>query len=291
MKNNDFKSTFSLLNVDYVRLNKNWNYRNVISPFYRIYLIDEGYGSLGSGQEGVTLEKGYLYLIPSFTVCNHQCPETLGQFYAHIIEETAEGQSMFAGGRKIEKIASQPSDFEYFKRLLHLNPGRGLPRSDNPQYYEKPVTLSSFQEQNNYLTLSAHVETRGLIMMLLSRFLTSGLPQIEGKQKVPSKISETINFMLANLQQPLTVESLSAMAGLNSNYFSRLFLRYTGMRPLAYLQAKRIERAQFLILTTKLTLSDIAAETGFESLSYFSRVFKSVTGHSPTSHKLFNRIV
>lgn len=291
MNNTDFKSTFSLLNVDYVRLNKNWNYRNVISPFYRIYLIDDGYGSLGNGDEGLTLEKGYLYLIPSFTMCDHHCPESLGQFYAHIIEETIDGQGLLAAVKEIRKIPSQPSDFEYFQRLLQLNPGRGLRRSDNPHDYGKQLTLNSFRERNNFMSLSAYIETKGLMMMLLSRFLVSS-PQHPGAgQKIPAKIVDAMNFMQVNLHETITVEMLAFRAGLNVNYFSRLFLRYTGMRPLVFLQVARVKRAQLLIVTAGLSLSEIATETGFESLSYFSHIFKKITGQPASRYKALNGIV
>ncbi|RZL16108.1 MAG: helix-turn-helix domain-containing protein, partial [Pedobacter sp.] len=48
----------------------------------------------------------------------------------------------------------------------------------------------------------------------------------------------------------------------------RLFLQYTGERPLAYVQQKRIERAQYLITTTDKTHSEIAEETGFENVPH-----------------------
>lgn len=291
MNNTDYKSTFSLLNVDYVRLNKNWNYQNVISPFYRIYLIDDGGGSLGNGDEALTLEKGYLYLIPSFTMCDHHCPDSLGQFYVHIIEENSDGQLLLATGKKIVKIPSQPSDFEYFQRLLQLNPGRGLRRSDNPRDYEKQLTLNSFQERNNFMPLSAYVETKGLIMLLLSRFLTTDQQHAAVAQKIPAKILDAMNYMQVNLHETITVEMLAARAGLNVNYFSRLFLRYTGMRPLVFLQVTRVERAQLLIVTAGLSLSEIAVETGFESLSYFSHIFKKVTGQSASRYKALSGIV
>ena len=60
--------TFSLLNIDHVQLNRSWNYKNVISPFYRLYLIDGGTGALSNPEQSLKLEKGYLYLIPSYTL-------------------------------------------------------------------------------------------------------------------------------------------------------------------------------------------------------------------------------
>jgi len=291
MDNEGFKSIFSLLNADYVQLNKNWNYRNVISPFYRIYLIDDGYGLLGEEDSGHVLEKGYLYLVPSFTLCSHHCPKHLSQFYVHVLEESTDGTSLFSSGRKIYKIRSEPEDTIRFKRILQLNPGRDLRRSDNPREYEKQPTLAGFQKKNNLIPLSDYIETKGLILELIARFLRLEYFQPAEPKKIPSKILDSINYILTHLQHNLTVEHLADRVSYNANYFSKIFTSYTGERPLVYIQKKRIERAQYLIIATNLTLSEIATETGFDSLSYFSRTFKNITGQTPTEYKKINSVV
>lgn len=291
MNNNDFKSTFSLLNADYIKLNKSWNYHNVISPFYRIYLIDDGHGSLGNGGDDLKLEKGFLYLIPSFTLCNHHCSHFLSQYYIHVLEENSNGISLFSSNRKIHKIESTAADDTTFKRILKLNPGRGLGKTENPKDYDKPPTLDHFQQRNNLIPLADHIETKGLILQLIARFLKEEHFKVSLDRKIPSKILDAINYIQTNLQTNITVAQLADRANQNANYFSRTFLDYTSERPLAYLQKKRIERAQYLLLSTSLPLSEIAIETGFESMSYFSRSFKNITGLTPTHYKMNNSIV
>ena len=60
---------------------------------------------------------------------------------------------------------------------------------------------------------------------------------------------------------------------------------------LAYIHKKRIERAQYLIITTDFPLSEVAAETGFKSQTYFPRTFKEITGQTPTQYKKINSVV
>ncbi len=291
MNNTEFKSTFSLLNADYIKLNKNWNYHHVISPFYRLYLIDDGHGSLGSDDDDLILEKGFMYLIPSFTLCNHHCQSFLSQYYIHVLEQNRDGQPLFSADRRVHKIESNEADHKIFQRILKLNPGRGLGKSENPKDYDRPPTLDLFQQRNNLISLGSYIETKGLILQLIARFLNDDKPNSVETKKIPSKILDAIHYIQTNLQANITVEHLAERAHQNTNYFSRIFLNYTGERPLAYLQKKRIERAQYLMLTTSLPLSEIAIETGFESLSYFSRMFKKTTGLTPTHYKLNNSIV
>ncbi len=286
-----FKSTFSLLNVDHVRLNKSWNYKHIISPFYRLYLIDEGHGTLSNPTQNVTLERNCLYLIPSFTPCSYYCPDYLSQYYLHILEETFDEVSLFMSNRNIFKIPANDGDFVHFKRLLALHPERGLLKSENPEDYEKRPIILGFQELNNQLSLSDYVETQGIILQLLARFIGTTEFRSKPENLISYKIAETIRYIQNNLQTQLTVELLAEKANQNADYFSRIFKETTGERPLAYVQLKRIERAQFLTITTDLTFNEIAVETGFESLAYFSRTFRKVTGQTPSTYRRNNRRV
>lgn len=283
------KGSFSLLNVDYVQLNENWNYKNVTSTFYRIYLIDDGNGILYNPGNSCTLEKGYLYMIPSFTTCNYYCPHSLSQYYISFIEEAPDGTSLFTYNRRILKVPAVAVDLELFKRILELNPDRGLKRSEDPKVYEKYPVLQSFRELNNYMQLSAYVETQGLILQLLSRFLTPDCFQ-SPKTAIHSRILDAINYIQTNLHKPLTVAHLAQRANQNADYFSRLFKDSTGERPLSYIQLTRVERAQFLLMNTDLPLAAVAAETGFENLSYFTRIFKEKTGQTPGEYKKNRRV-
>ncbi len=278
MHNTGFKATFSLLHTDYVELNKSWNYKDVMSPFCRIYLIDGGEGSLGDTDQSLRLEKGYLYLIPSFTRCDHACQEYLSQYYVHILEENPAGLSLFAHNRRVIKIKSNPEDLIVFKRLLVLNPERDLRRSDDPKEYQNQPSLKDFQQRNNEIPFSAYLETNGLILQLLSRFLMEEELAFSQQTRLPAKIESAVSYIHAHLSETITVELLAEYVSQSTHYFSKTFLSATGQRPLEYIMQKRIEKAQFLMLTTPLSLSDIAIETGFESLSYFSRSFKKVVG-------------
>jgi len=286
-----FVYTFSLLHVDYVKLNAKWNYTNVISPYHRIYYIDEGGGYISTKQEKIKLEPGYLYMIPSFTLCHLFCDGYLSQYFLHFFEESAEGISLFENNRNVIKVSAGDTDIANFKRLLWINPGRGINRSDNPTVYEKNTYYKNYQELNKTVTDSVYFETQGIILQLISRFLNLQPVKQNDPNPVPSKILETTRYIQLNLKENLTVNYLATRANLNEDYFSRLFFNVIGQRPLTYLHEKRIERAQYLIATTTLSFSEIAEKTGFENLPYFSKIFKKVTSITPGEYKKQNRLI
>lgn len=279
------KHTFTLLNVDHVELSSKWNYKNVISPYFRLYYIDAGAGEISDISTTLKLEPGFLYIIPSFTLCNLYCQDHLGQFFTQFFEESSDGISLFANNRSVFKVKATAADIMNFSRLLEINPGRGINRSDNPTVYEKSIFYKEYQELNNRQNMATFMETHGILLQLVSRFLTPEIFHHKEISHIPVKILNAINYIQLNLHHDLSVTYLAERANQHTDYFSRLFQQYTGERPLKYIHEKRIERAQYLMVTTGMTYAEIAAQTGFENIFYFSRIFKKITGISPGHYK------
>ncbi|UYQ94971.1 AraC family transcriptional regulator [Chitinophaga horti] len=285
------KHSFSLLHVDHVQLDTKWNYKHVISPYYRMYYIDEGEGMVSNEQHKLTLEPGFLYLIPSFTLCNLSCPSYLSQYFIQFFEEAPDGISLFYHNRALMKVPASDTDIVNIKRILAINPGRGINRSDNPKVYEKDVYYREYQELNHLQSDAIYLETQGILLQLISRFVGSEKNTIHQNPIIPSKILDTIAYIQINLKKPLTIAHLAARINQNRDYFSRQFLEFTGMRPLNYVHEKRIERAQYLIAASSAPYADIAEEVGFDSLPHFSKVFKKITGNTPNRYRQQHRSV
>jgi AraC-like DNA-binding protein len=281
----NLQHTFSLLNVDYVKLDSKWNYRNVISPYYRIYYIDDGEGEISGANSLLKLEPGYLYIIPSFTLCNLACSHYLGQYFVQFFEDSIDGSSLFTNNRTLLKTVATEMDVNLFNRLLRINPGRGINRSDNPKVYEKDIYYKEYQELNNQQNTSVYLETQGILMQLTAKFLNPQLFKHPECKLIPVKIAETLNYILVNLHLDLSVHQLASRVNQNADYFSRQFKQHTGTRPLNYINEKRIERAQYLMATSRMSYSEICTQAGFDNLSYFSKAFKKLTGMSPSTYK------
>lgn len=285
------KHSFSLLNVDHVALSNKWNYSNIISPYYRLYYIDGGEGEISDVSTTFKLEPGYLYIIPSFTLCNLKCESYLSQFFIQFFEESSDGISLFANSWSIFRVKASDHDIWNFARLLEINPGRGINRSDNPRVYEKDIFYKEYQELNNQQNMATFIETQGILFQLVARFLTPEIYKLNPIRPIPEKISESISYILLNLHNELSVAILAARANQNYDYFSRQFKQHTGEGPANYINKKRIERAQYLIVTTRMTFAQVATHTGFENVFYFSKIFKKITGMSPGKYKKQTELV
>ena len=77
------------------------------------------------------------------------------------------------------------------------------------------------------------------------------------------------------------VPRLARVSGVSEAHFARSFKEAFGIPPHRYLLTRRIERAKALLRDTDLAITEIAFQTGWNSLGTFGRTFRDVTGESP----------
>ncbi len=91
--------------------------------------------------------------------------------------------------------------------------------------------------------------------------------------------------MDAASHEPWPVLRLAAVSGVSAAHFARSFKAAFGMPPHRYLLSRRIERAKALLRDTDAAITEIAFQTGWTSLGTFGRVFRDVTGESPSDFR------
>jgi AraC-like DNA-binding protein len=82
--------------------------------------------------------------------------------------------------------------------------------------------------------------------------------------------------------EPLDLAALAAVAGMSKYHFQRLFTATYGLSPAAHLSQRRVERAQDLLRSTNLTVTEVCHAVGFSSLGSFSSRFRQLVGESPS---------
>jgi AraC-like DNA-binding protein len=270
----------TLLNAGYAALDEKWNYDDVLSPFSRLYLIRAGEAKVYHHDRIFHLETDRLYLVPSFTYSRYRCEHRMEQYYVHFLEEAGTGLSIYNLKNFVYERDASSLDALLFERLLEINPRRGLVKED-PKVYDNRSSLRHFEELNNDLPAGELIETQGILLMLFSRFMEGPGSAVGSPEHKTGKIIDSLYFISENIQEEITVKQLAERCHLNADYFSRLFNEQTGVRPIQYIQNKRIERAQLLLTTTDHSLQEIADRVGLPNISYFSRLFTRTTKKTP----------
>ncbi|KNB52051.1 helix-turn-helix transcriptional regulator [Streptomyces caatingaensis] len=84
---------------------------------------------------------------------------------------------------------------------------------------------------------------------------------------------------------PLDLDAVAAAAGYSRYHFVRAFKALYGRTPGQYLSRRRVERAQELLRTANLSVTEICVLVGFSSLGTFSARFKRQTGMTPSEYR------
>ncbi|WP_282147780.1 helix-turn-helix domain-containing protein [Algibacter lectus] len=273
----------TLLNTGYAKLNALWDFDNVISPFTRMYYITKGSAKVYHSNKVFELKPNHIYLVPSYTYARYTCEDYHEQYYISFLEDINNGLSIY-GIKDFEyEIEADQNCLYYFERLVELNNNRKI-KNSNPKTYDNRPTLQDFIKQNDTLNAKELLETQGVLTTLLSKFITNH--KVNKDHAAPNKAIYLIqNYINENLHAPITIDELANKCHYSTDYFSRLFYKTHGIRPNKYIQSKRIERAQLLLLTTTSSLKEIAQKVGFENLAYFSRTFKKHTKKTPAAFR------
>ena len=97
-------------------------------------------------------------------------------------------------------------------------------------------------------------------------------------------IGKTVEYISANLTADLSLDTISKSVGFTPVYFHKLFRASTGKTLRDYVETERIKKAIELLLSTELTLTEIAYTCGFSSQSYFSYAFKKKMNCTPREY-------
>lgn len=92
-------------------------------------------------------------------------------------------------------------------------------------------------------------------------------------------------YVEAQLDQPLGIDDLAAVAALSPFHFSRVFKEATGCSPHQYVIQRRVERVRQLLPTSPLTLAQLARSVGFASQSHMTAHFRRLVGVTPAQFR------
>jgi AraC family transcriptional regulator len=95
------------------------------------------------------------------------------------------------------------------------------------------------------------------------------------------RLQRAVDRIMGHLGDDLSLEDLSATAGMSPFHFARAFKTATGESPLQYVIRRRIEAAQAMLKGSRLAVAEIAHRVGYDDLSRFGQHFKRQVGATP----------
>lgn len=126
-----------------------------------------------------------------------------------------------------------------------------------------------------------------LLAHLITNYPQSDPPQTvsDDVRKYTEKLRPAIVYIQEHYSEELKTQALARYCGLSQYHFCRLFKQVTGYTPVTYINQYRLHKAQSLLDTTQLPVTEIGTAVGYEDPAYFSRCFKKYMGCSPAHYR------
>ena len=117
------------------------------------------------------------------------------------------------------------------------------------------------------------------------RQMERDLPQALPRDHANPAVAKALKYINLHLKEKLPVSRVARHVHLSDDHFSRLFKRKTGETFTGYVHRMRIASACRMLRNTALPVTDIAFESGFESIPHFNRLFRRLVGRSPSAFR------
>jgi len=149
---------------------------------------------------------------------------------------------------------------------------------EQKEYFERIVAQKwKLRNGNRYQTI-------GLTVELLSSYIETFPSQVQLRED--ASFQSLLTFINVNLcRTDLNMDMLVAASGYSRSTLFERFKKEVGCSPGDYIRSQRLNKARHMIYSTDLPVKQVAAAVGYEDPSYFARLFRNLTGDSPTTHR------
>lgn len=245
---------------------------------FEIYYLLEGNRYYFIGSETYYVKQGSLVIIDSLQI--HKTATAESPYHERFLAEIGDGPF----NDFFESVAgmSLPAYFQKFNGPFELNPdeqrcaekllgdiAQELERKS--PLYEKVVMMKLTELM--IFALRCKAERPG-------RF--SSLKAATEKHKIVHQVAD---YIVLNYATVHSLEELAKRFFINKSYLSRIFREVTSFTVQEYINIHRIKKAQELLSDDRFNITEIAEAIGYDSLTYFERVFKKYTETSPLRYR------
>ena len=222
------------------------------------------------------IREGDILIIPSGEIHQLIAPET-GTRFIFMIDLSV--ISKICGFSNIQALMSQP---------LHIT-------NTSPPYISDDLHRILMQVSTEYFGMGAYKELT-IFSLLINFFVHIGNNHINSSQFFPNvrvykqkeyiqKFNDVMDYIDAHYMDELTLEDVASTIGFSKYHFTRLFKQYTNTTFYDYLSFKRIKVAENLLMQPDLSITEVALQSGFSSISTFNRCFKQQKNCTPSEYR------
>lgn len=260
------------------------SYEPHLHSAWEMIIPTEGNYLVTSGQQTYELAPGDIFLIPSGVLHSLKAPNRGGRF---IFLFDLEPVWRIKGSSYLASCLSGP---------VLIN------RSTCPSIYGEEAALitqlctdylneDSMRDMTIYTKLLSFLQLYGKSRLSQEgNYLIPQLTVTGSSRNNTEKFNIVFSYLDEHFAEDLSLEHMAAIAGFSKFHFSRTFKQLSGYNFYDYLCRRRIKSAEILLMHQDMSISQIALQSGFSSVSTFNRIFKSLKGCTPTQYRSMFRV-
>jgi AraC-like DNA-binding protein len=177
-------------------------------------------------------------------------------------------------GQAFRRKPSSEQFARLVRQLRQLDPA--LPPETIEQAYFRTRVLAPKEHQAIVRMLTVFAQH---LAMVSNQLL------VQQERPEPPMVTKAKEYIAEHQSEDLSLGEVARAVNASTFYFCKVFKKATGLNFTDYVSRVRIEKAKNLVMNPNLRISEIAYEVGFQSLTHFNRVFKKITGMSPTAYR------
>ncbi len=232
---------------------------------FELHYFLEGSGTFQNGPTRYAIHPGSLYISDGSTVhAIHAADEKEPLTYYAVL------------------LQVDPTDAEIIAQLEGLQKMLPISIGTNYRFFFEEIRDRGLSKERNH-RLSACYQ----LLSLLFRF---GEPRQVGNDTTIESIhlEKAIRIMQRHVFDKLTLDDICSEIRLTDSYFIRIFNKRIHQPPMKYYMGLKLEAARAMLISTNLSIKEIAAKLCFSSEFHFSKQFKASTGIAPTAYRKYH---
>ncbi|WNS43117.1 AraC family transcriptional regulator [Paenibacillus sp. MMS20-IR301] len=250
--------------IGYNQVWSDWCDLDYTPGYNKFYFIQDGEGWLKIGDEEFYPQPGQFFLMPQGVQQSYSTTEgtRFTKYWCHF--------SAKVGQHNLFDLLQTPYYFDSTGNTASLRLFNELVLADSSKLLTAPLLKKS------------------AMLSLIAHYIEHAVPKADNLRS--SELSEplmgVIDYIQENYRRNLTIAELAELIHVHPNYFIRIFKQHFGTSPIQYINQQKIEEAKLLLISTDLPLASICSRVGIADISYLSRLFKTITGSSPTAYRI-----
>jgi AraC-like DNA-binding protein len=249
-----------------------WKHKNIINDGdYELFIILKGAAFIQIGNIKYSLNEHDCLLIPPYIrhIGFDGSPPDTEYYWMHFFPSGTVTTTYISDEQQHD---IKPSEVE-------------IPQQFQVQNFERLTILIRQMLDSNNDSTSLELATNFFVSSILIEISRQFVASINQPQKNSSKFEMIKNWIRIHSHDKLSVELVANEFQMTSVYLTKLFHENEGMTTIHFINLIKIQQAEELLLTTSLSVKEVAYELGFNNEKYFLRVFKQITSITPTKFR------